>query len=409
MFDAPQKLSDNQNNLCVNDQKGTAVITMQGGTQPYAVDWSNGAVGPALANLKTGRYLALISDKNGCTAEVTLRIQEPVALALSVLTRKNPTCNDRCDGQIQTVVRGGVQPYSLSWGTGQPTTPTLNNLCGGNYTPSVRDANGCVATLPAIELVTPAAKTLTVSPDRTLCEGQSLQFDATQPGTNTYTWLLPNNSTSSQARQTLSQAGPYSVTVTDGAGCLASSSFVIRVVPMAGQLSFIMASQGFVGDTIVVVNLSTGSNQFGWVLPGSVRVLSQTTAQVRFVSTQSGTLSVGLRGSNGSCEAELYKTITIRPASGRRAVQVEPTPTALLVFPNPTAGTFRVQLSFGKVTDARLLIVNAQTGQPVHTQSLAGESAYDLPISLPDVVAGLYIVQVATATEQLTHRLLIVR
>ena len=254
-----------------------------------------------------------------------------------------------------------------------------------------------------------AAKTLTVSPDRTLCEGQSLQLDATQPGTNTYTWQLPNSSISNQAKQILSQAGPYSVTVTDGAGCSARSSFAIRVVPITGQLSFIMASQGFVGDTIVAINLSSGSNQFAWILPASVRVLSQTATQVRFVSAQPGTLSIGLRGSNGTCEAELYKTITIKPASGRRAVQVEPTSSALLVFPNPSEGTFRVQLSFGKVTDARLAVVNAQTGQPVHTKPLTGEATYDLPISLPDLPAGFYIVQVATATEQLTQRLLIVR
>ncbi|PRY39169.1 putative secreted protein (Por secretion system target) [Spirosoma oryzae] len=396
------------NNLCYNDQKGTATVQIQGGTSPYRVDWSTGATGISLTSLKAGRYLAIVSDQNGCSAEVPVRIQEPTALAVSVLDKLNPTCAGRCDGRIQTTAKGGVLPYTFSWNTG-PATASLVNLCGGDYALTVRDANGCRVTTPTVALVTPASKTLSVSADRTICEGQTLQLNATQPGTNTYAWTLPNGTTSANPRQAIAQAGPYQITVTDSVGCSASNAFTVRVTPMTAQLTFIIASQGIVGDTIVAVNVSDGNAQFEWILPASARVLSKTSSLVTFICTQTGAYQIGLRGSNGTCEAEVYKTLTIKPESGRRAAPAEPTPTAVIVYPNPTAGQFRVQVDFGSVTTARLSVIDLRAGQSVYTTQLAGQSTYDQAIDLPDLPAGSYIVQISTATQQVTKRIIINR
>ncbi|MFC5408596.1 T9SS type A sorting domain-containing protein [Larkinella bovis] len=396
------------NNLCYNDQKGTAVVQMQGGTLPYRVDWSNGASGASLNNLKAGRYLAIVSDQNGCSAEVSVRIQEPTAVEVSVLKKQNPTCDTQCDGSIQTATKGGLSPYSFSWNNGQTGT-SLANLCGGSYTLSVRDANGCQVTAPAVELIKPASKTLTVSSDRTICEGQTLQLDATQPGKNTYNWTLPAGTTSDKPQQTIAQAGQYAVTVTDSLGCSAQNTFTIRTAPLNSQLLFLIASQGIVNDTIVVVNVSSGDTQFEWLVPASARVLSKTSSRLTFVCPQAGTYTVGLRGSNGTCEAEISKTITIKASSGRRATVVEPTATAIVVYPNPTSGQFKVQVDFGIPTKSRLSIINIRSGQFMYTTQLNGQSSYEHLVDLPDVEPGIYIVQIATNTQQLTKRIIVTR
>ncbi|WP_461077956.1 immunoglobulin domain-containing protein [Spirosoma flavus] len=396
------------NNLCYNDQKGTAAIQMQGGTQPYRVDWSNGASGQSLNNLRAGRYLAIVSDQNGCSAEVSVKIQEPTALEVSVLKKLNPTCDAKCDGSIQTTAKGGMLPYAYSWNNGQTAT-SLTNLCGGNYTLTVKDANGCQVATPAVQLVTPAPKKLNVSADRTLCEGQTLQLDATQPGTNTYKWTLPVGGTSTTPQQTITQAGQYVVSVTDSAGCSAQNSFTIRVTPMATQLTFLIASQGVVNDTIVVVNVSSGSTQFEWLVPPSARVLSKTDTRLTFICPQPGAYKVGLRGSNGTCEAEVYKTITIKPAAGRQAAFAEATATALVVYPNPSAGQFRVQIDFGVPTTASLSLIDIRSGLPLYTTQLAGQSSYDQPVDVPDLPTGTYIVQINTSTQQLSKRIIVTR
>ena len=395
-------------NLCYNDRKGAATIQMQGGTAPYQVDWSNGASGATLTALRAGRYLAIVSDQNGCSAEVSVRVQEPTALAVSVLRKLNPSCSERCDGSILTQVKGGTLPYALNWNTGQ-TGLSVANTCGGTYTLSVRDRNGCQLTSPTVELVTPAPRKLLVSSDRTLCEGQTLQLDATQPGTNTYNWTLPNGTSSTKPRQTINSAGRYVVTVADSMGCSASNAFTIQITPFNAQLTFIMASQGIANDTIVAVNVSSGTGQFEWIVPPGARVLSQSSSLITFVCPQVGSYNLGLRGSNGSCEAESYKAIVIKPVGSRRAVVNEPAPATLLVYPNPSAGQFRVQLDFGKPTDAQLTVFSLGSGQPVHAVDLMEQARYDQAVDLPDLPAGSYVVRITAGQQHLTQRIIINR
>ncbi len=51
--------------------------------------------------------------------------------------------NGSSNGSIQVVIKGGKQPYRYIWSNGA-TTPNINNLPGGNYTLTVRDAANCV-------------------------------------------------------------------------------------------------------------------------------------------------------------------------------------------------------------------------------------------------------------------------
>ena len=46
---------------------GSAVIEVSGGTQPYAIVWSNGALGASAENLNPGTYFVTVTDINLCT------------------------------------------------------------------------------------------------------------------------------------------------------------------------------------------------------------------------------------------------------------------------------------------------------------------------------------------------------
>lgn len=53
---------------------GSATITVNGGTPPYQINWSNGQSGNSILNLTAGMYIATITDAKGCVLKDTVKI-----------------------------------------------------------------------------------------------------------------------------------------------------------------------------------------------------------------------------------------------------------------------------------------------------------------------------------------------
>lgn len=67
-------------------------------------------------------------------------------ISISSSTLTDPSCNGSCNGSIQVTPAGGVNPYTYVWqdGTGATiggNTPSLTNLCAGNYSVTISDAS----------------------------------------------------------------------------------------------------------------------------------------------------------------------------------------------------------------------------------------------------------------------------
>jgi gliding motility-associated-like protein len=94
------------------------------------------------------------------------------------------SCTGFCDGTIGSLANGGTGPYTYNWSTGQ-SGETLTDLCSGNYTVQVTDANGCQITqtgtinlgalLPTIVITGPSTSNTFDIP---------ISFSATPPGGN---------------------------------------------------------------------------------------------------------------------------------------------------------------------------------------------------------------------------------
>ena len=54
----------------------------------------------------------------------------------------NPTCATNCNGTAVVDVVGGTAPYTYLWSNGA-NTQSISSLCGGSYSVTVTDANGC--------------------------------------------------------------------------------------------------------------------------------------------------------------------------------------------------------------------------------------------------------------------------
>jgi hypothetical protein len=119
-------------------QTGSVSLDISGGTAPYDVVWG----GQDPSALPVGEYNYSVVDQNHCMFESSFVITAPTALMVesSVVADSNAIC----EGSITLMVIGGVAPYSFEWSHDATlNSSSAQNLCEGNYTVIVTDANGC--------------------------------------------------------------------------------------------------------------------------------------------------------------------------------------------------------------------------------------------------------------------------
>ncbi len=132
---------------CFNGTDGAAQVQVTGGTAPYLISWSNGASGPAAANLTAGTYTINIADSKNCTTVNKAVIASPAGMVISVAV-KDVSCAEQQDGELNAAVDKGTPPYSYQWSSGAAAA-AVTNLAAGMYTITVTDQKGCIRTADA--------------------------------------------------------------------------------------------------------------------------------------------------------------------------------------------------------------------------------------------------------------------
>lgn len=253
---------------CAGLCDGTVTLSPTGGTGPYTVNWSNGLPpGLVQSNLCAGTYTAIITDVNNCADTVTINITQPPVLTGTV-NIINASCGSICDGTANVIVGGGTQPYSYTWSTPVPqTTDTATNLCVGNYTVTVTDANNCSITLPVT--ITPV---VFISINATggqpscfgVCDGQATAVATGGATPYTYNWSTGQNT---QSASNLCGNVMYYVTATDANGCSNTDSILLPQPPQI-QASFNVtnATCGNIcnGSATATVNGGTTPYTYSW-------------------------------------------------------------------------------------------------------------------------------------------------
>lgn len=214
------------NVLCNNSATGAATVTASGGASGYTYVWApTGGTSATATGLIATNYTCTITDANGCTTNQTVTITEPTAIASSVSSQSNVSCNGGSDGSATVFVSGGAGSYTYSWAPNSATTASVSGLSFGTYSCTVTDANGCTR-LQLVNITQPTTVTASVSSQTDpLCNGAnngSITASASGgTGTLAYLWS-PIGGTSSTAAAI--GAGTYTCTVTDINGCSATVS-----------------------------------------------------------------------------------------------------------------------------------------------------------------------------------------
>jgi large repetitive protein len=188
----------------------------------YTYLWASGGYNSAsVQNVCAGDYTVTVTNNAGCVATTTASVTEPSPVIASASGITNATCNAVCDGAATITASGGSNTFTYSWsGPYSGSNPT--NLCAGNYTCTVNDANNCSVPV-AVSITQPTAITASVTPVSTICIGQSVSLTATAGGGSggyVYSWTggtTPTNSATVSASPTVNTV--YTVSVTDANGC----------------------------------------------------------------------------------------------------------------------------------------------------------------------------------------------
>ena len=221
-----------------NQPNGSATVTATGGAPgAYTYSWSAGSTTAVQTGVAANTYTINVTDANNCLQTLAVTIPNIAGPVISISSQTNVSCFGLCNGVVTTSVTGGVSPYIYSWSNGNVSS-IGTNLCAQIYTVSATDQAGCVASM-SVNITQPTALSVTILPTNPKCFGASNGFGiaAALGGTPgyTYTWsgIAGNAATTNPI-----PAGNYGLTVTDGNGCVLTSSMALVNPPaMAASIT----------------------------------------------------------------------------------------------------------------------------------------------------------------------------
>lgn len=197
--------------FCTGETSTTLDATWPGAT--YA--WSTGATASTLVVTTDGTY-SVQASVNGCSTT------DQVSVAFGSFTYTLGPDVTLCPGE--TIELGTDLPNGTSTWNNVVTAPTYMVSTAGTYTLYFIGPSGCAVHDTMVVNYADAGQ-LDLGPDVNLCEGQSMELDATVAGA-TYLW----NDGLSDAVRTIDQAGIYSVEAFVG-NCSLSDVVEITTTP----------------------------------------------------------------------------------------------------------------------------------------------------------------------------------
>jgi hypothetical protein len=282
---------------------------------------------------------------------------------LPSLAVSGPTATS-CAGNTVTLAASGVSSYS--WSTGQSTgTVTVSPTTNSTYTVTGFD-NGCSDTKTISVNVT--SPTITVN-SGSVCSGQS--FTIVPSGASSYTFSSGNAVVSPTANNT------YTVTGTDGQGCVSLSGAVSNVSVTSTPTITAVSGMSLICAGNAATLTASGASTYSWNTgaTGASIAVSPTT-------TTSYTVSSSVNGCTGSA-------VITQSVSACTSISSLGLVSNISAYPNPTNGMLTVELS-GNTSDVQIQLINAHGEVLINEIAVSKSNQYDLG-KYPN---GLYFVKI---------------
>jgi len=365
----PQINAGSDFTACSNE---TITLTASGGNSYI---WSNTVIdGQPFVLNQTSTFSVSGTDANGCTNtdQITVSIYQAPNVSLG---------NDIqvCQNEVPVTLFYNVNQAisTASWNSGE-TSQSIQVNSSGLFSITVSDVNNCSDTdtvlvtlfsLPGADLGT----------NQTICSNDLPAILSVQSTGNQMSYLWSTGQTTQQIQ--VSQAGLYSVSVTDVNGCESSDEVQIQVLssPNVNAGNDITVCDY---DFPYTLNATGNGAEVEWS-NGAVTPLTSVTSP--------GTYSVTTTAQNG-CQATDSIVVTSDPCVGIEENVIE-----FSIFPNPTLDEVLIKMNDNSYGNFELL---NSTGQTVLKGMLNNQ-----PIFVGDLANGAYIVRIFNSEKEFFGRI----
>jgi len=356
------------NNPDCNGDQVTLTATPEGGSAPYNYNWSNNENSVSITDspLSTTEYSVTITDRNGCTgtASKNIVVGEPLTVSISGSTAI------QCYGgttDLSANASGGsmAMGYTYTW-TGNVNGQHLTGVGAGDYSVVATDGNGCTATASATVTSPNAALAVSISATNTTltCSNASATITATATGgTEGYSYQWSSDETTNSIEVT--NAGSYTLNVTDANGCTAQSTQDINEDKIAPTISISTddATELTCNRTSITLTAIASDVTYAW---SNGENAATTTV------TEPGSYTLTVTGDNG-CTSVASTTIT-------RAENLDVSLSAGTILCNGGTTTVTANVSGGSATGHTY----AWEGDSRTTQTLTGVGAGTYTVTVTD-------------------------
>ncbi|UCG28012.1 MAG: gliding motility-associated C-terminal domain-containing protein, partial [Bacteroidales bacterium] len=363
---------------CYGGSDGSVTITGSGGTGPYEYSLDGGSyqISGTFNGLSASDYIITVRDVNLCTYDIPVTLTQPAtAVAGSISSQTNVTCNGGSDGDVTVSGSGGTGPYEYSLDGGSyQASGTFTNLAAKSYTITVRDVNLCTYPIP-VTINEPSAISITGEVVTHIsCNGANdgaITISASG-GTGTFTYTLtPGGISNATGIFSGLSANVYSVSITDSDGCgptISNNLTIINppVISIISETAYDITCNG-TNDGRIEITAAGGTSPYRYSINGGLSFLDNGGI---FTGLGANAYDIVVRDTN-NCE-KTGSTLTIN----------EP---AVITM---TADTTKPTCNYGTSDGSIRFIING--GTPAYEYSIDNGFTYQSDSSFTGLDAGIY-------------------
>lgn len=245
-----------------------------------------------------------------CYATYTVVVDTTIGVSTTPVAE---LCAGNNNGSVTTATNGGFAPYTyvLTGPSGSTnTTGSFTSLAPGTYNVAVTDNIGCFgsSTFTVTQGAT-VASTQNITPETCYLDNNASVQINSNGGSAPYTYVLsgPVSGTNTTGSFNNLSAGNYTVNITDGNGCTASTTFTVNNTPDVVASFTSDYAAGPAPLTVNFTNTSTGATTYNWSFGDGN---TSTVVNPSNTYTTDSTFTVILVASNGPCADTTVLTLT---------------------------------------------------------------------------------------------------
>ncbi len=130
---------------CAGQADGVVSVKVSGSKGSFKLIWSDGVEGMTeRKDLKAGTYNLSLTDVSGCSASVSVVVEETSQMQARIETALDVDCAEgKATGVAWVSVQGGKEPYTITWNPSNANSREINFTTSGILKAKVTDALGC--------------------------------------------------------------------------------------------------------------------------------------------------------------------------------------------------------------------------------------------------------------------------